>query len=99
MSNDTGDVGVARSRWLIALANASKLSGEMYAPGTGYGDPDALAAAQHRLQEAKDEAQRLFCDWQDQRVAKLQRSQTVTAWTAIGISVLALACGLAGWLK
>jgi hypothetical protein len=58
-------VAEARSRWLAASESASHLATKLFQPGSGYGDPDARRADEHRLQTAKDEAERLFREYYD----------------------------------
>jgi hypothetical protein len=55
----------ARSRWLAASDAASKLKRELFQPGSGHGDPDALRADEHRLSTVKEEAERFFREYQD----------------------------------
>jgi hypothetical protein len=45
---------LARKRWLDASEYASKLSSELFQPGSGYGDPDARLQDEHRLRSAKE---------------------------------------------
>ena len=47
------DVEAARKKWLAASEQASQLSAELFQPGSGYGDPDAKAQDEHRLQTAR----------------------------------------------
>ena len=72
----------ARSRWLDASERASQLAANLFQPGTGYGDPDARAADEHRPQSAKHDAEFLFREYHDLdrremelKLLDLQRSQ------------------------
>lgn len=80
-------------RWLAASERASKLSSELFQPGSGYGDPDARDADIHRLQSAKDEAERLFREYQDleksridDELIRLQRSQHLATWASFAVA-------------
>jgi hypothetical protein len=95
--NDTA--AEARSQWLAASDRASKLAAELYQPGSGYGDPDARMQDEHRLQSAREEAERLFREYHDLdksgmelEMLKLQRSQRLATWASV---VVAAAVGLA----
>lgn len=93
------DVDEARARWIAASRRASELSAELFQPGSGYGHPDALAADQHKLQSFKDEADRLFQDYEalarrlnDEKTYSLQRSQTLSSWASFSVAfVVAIA--------
>ncbi len=65
ISKKNDAVAETRSRWLAASENASHLATELFQPGSGYGDQDARRADEHRLQTAKDEAERLFREYYD----------------------------------
>ena len=89
----------ARRRWLEASDYASQLASELFQPGGGYGDPDARAADEHRLQSARHEAERLFREYHDLdrrdlelMMLKLQRSQQRATWASF---VVAAVVGLA----
>jgi hypothetical protein len=89
------DTNEARSRWLLASAHASKLSSELFQPGSGYGDPDAREADLHRLQSAKDDAERLFREYQDldktrieNEMLALQRSQSLATWASFSVAAV-----------
>jgi hypothetical protein len=86
-------VAEARSRWLAASENASNLAAKMFQPGSGYGDPEARMADEHRLQTAKDEADRLFREYYDidkrhieSEMLKLQRSQRLATWASFFVA-------------
>src|SRR5690606_38861768 len=79
----------ARRRWLEASDHASRLASELFQLGDGYGDPDARAADEHRLQSARHEAERLFREYHDLdrreleiTMLKLQRSQQQATWAS-----------------
>ena len=89
----------ARRRWLEASDYASQLASELFQPGSGYGDPDARAADEHRLQSARHEAERLFREYHDLdrrdlelMMLKLQRSQQRATWASF---IVAAVVGLA----
>jgi len=89
------DVESARSRWLLAREQASKLAAEFFQPGSGYGDPEARCADEHRLQTAREERELLFREYYEldrqqieSNMRKLQRSQTVAAWVSIGVAAV-----------
>jgi hypothetical protein len=81
------NVGAARDRWLKASERASQLATELFQPGSGYGDPDARVANEHRLQSARHDAERLFREYHDIdrrdmeiKLLELQRSQRIATW-------------------
>lgn len=95
----SGDVQAARARWLEANAAASRLATGFFHPGSGYGDPDARAADEHRLQSARLEAERFFREYHDldrsemeRTMLDLQRSQRLATWASF---VVAAVVGLA----
>jgi hypothetical protein len=92
-------VDAARSRWLAASDQASSLAAELFQPGSGYGDPEARKQDEHRLQSAKEEAERRFREYQDlhrvyleSSMLRLQRSQTLATCASFAV---AAAVGLA----
>ena len=57
-----------RLRVKSGLPQVSKhlsLRPELFQPGSGYGNPDARAQDEHRLQTAKHNAERLFQEYHD----------------------------------
>ena len=89
------DADDARSRWLAASDHASKLSAELFQPGSGYGDPNAKEADLHRLQTAKEESERLFRQYQDiersriqDEMLALQRSQRLATWASFAVAAV-----------
>ena len=62
---EAADIDAARPRWLVASENASKIAASLFQEGSGYGDPDAREADVHRLQSARDEAERLLHEYND----------------------------------
>lgn len=71
------------------------LSGELFQPGSGYGDPGALLQDQHRLESARREAERLFREYHeldrrliDDQMLRLQRSQRTAAWCSVAVAVV-----------
>jgi hypothetical protein len=92
IQNDAND---ARARWRTASEHASKLSAELFQPGAGYGDPDARDDDLHRMQTAKDEAERLFREYQDidknrieSQMLALQRSQRLATWASFTVAAV-----------
>ncbi len=88
-------VEAARSRWLEASEHASKLAAELFQPESGYGDPDARSADEHRLQSAKHEAVRLFQEYHDLdrrdmefKMLKLQHSQKLATWASLAVAAV-----------
>lgn len=92
------DIKIARTKWLKANEEVSKMSGELFQIGSGY-DPDFRMAEEHRLQSARYEANRLFQEYCDlnhneteQKMLELQKSQRLATWASF---VVAAAVGLA----
>ena len=73
------DVERARQRSLEASATAARIASELFQPGDGYGDPQALIQDQHRLESARAEAERLFREYHelDRRVIGGMRSTLI----------------------
>ncbi len=65
LKKENDAVAEVRSRWLTASDHASRLATELFQPGSGYGEADARRADEHKLQTAKDEAERLFREYYD----------------------------------
>lgn len=91
----TSDVEFARLRWLDASDAASRLAAELFQPGDGYGDPNARAADEHRLESARLEAERLFREYHDldrreleRKMVELQRSQRSATWASFAVAVV-----------
>jgi len=89
----------AKGRWQAASIEASKLASTLFQPGSGYGDPEARLADEHKLRTAKDEAERLYREFNDldrnlidQEMLSLQRSQKRATWASF---VVAAAVGMA----
>lgn len=85
----------ARKRWVAASEYASKLANELFQPGSGYGDPDACANDEHRLQSAREEAERLFREYHDLdrkeievKMLKLQKSQHLATWASFVVAAV-----------
>lgn len=88
-------VEAARIKWLKASEYASSLAIEMYQSGSGYGDPDAEIADKYRVEVASAEAQRLMHEYHDlarqlneERISKLQKSQTLATWASFAIAIV-----------
>jgi hypothetical protein len=82
LGESNNDVETARARWLSASERASQLADELFQPGSGYGDPEARTADEHRLQSIRHEAERFFREYHDLykrdmelKLLELQRSQ------------------------
>ena len=89
------DVEAARARWLVASERASQLAGELFQPGSGYGDPDARAADEHSLQSARHDAERFFQEYHDLdrrdielKMLELQRSQRLATWASFAVAAV-----------
>ncbi|MGH8584600.1 MAG: hypothetical protein ACREWG_17910 [Gammaproteobacteria bacterium] len=85
----------ARARWLSASDRASKLAAELFQPGSGYGDPEARAADEHRLQSARHDAERSFREYHDLdrremelKMLELQRSQRLATWASFAVAAV-----------
>ena len=79
----------------------SAIAAELFQPGSGYGCPDAEMQDRHRLETARRETDRLFCEYQDlerqhtgQQMLHLQHSQLLATWAsfcvaaAVGIATI-----------
>lgn len=89
------DVETARKKWLTASEQASQLAAELFQPGSGYGDPDARAQDEHRLQTARHNADRLFQEYHDLdrrdmelKMLELQRSQRLATWASFAVAAV-----------
>jgi hypothetical protein len=89
------EVAVARSQWMAASENASKIADSMYEEGSGYGDPEARNADLHRLQSARDEAERRLREYNDLdrrqiqfEMLHLQRSQRLATWASFSVAAV-----------
>lgn len=94
-TSEDDSIAIARSRWLSAGDHASKLAAELFQPGSGYGDPDARLADEHSLQSAKEEADRLFREYNDlekrrieSKMLELQRSQRLATWASFAVAAV-----------
>jgi len=95
VQGSSGDVEAARARWLEASEAASKLAAELFQPGSRYGDPNARAADEHRLQSARLEADRFFREYHDLdrgdmelKMLDLQRSQRLATWASFAVAAV-----------
>ncbi len=91
----SSDVEATRAKWLEASERASKLAAGLFQPGSGYGDPDARAADEHRLQSARLDAERLFREYDDLdrrnmelKMLYLQRSQRLATWASFAVAAV-----------
>jgi len=89
------DVEAAHARWLSASERASQLTSELFQPGSGYGDPEARVADEHRLQSAKHDAERFFQEYHDLdrrdiefKMLELQRSQRLATWASFAVAAV-----------
>ena len=89
------DVEAARKKWLAASEQASKLSAELFQPGSGYGDPDAKAQDEHRLQTARRNTERFFQEYHDLdrrdmelKILELPRSQSLATWASFAVAAV-----------
>lgn len=92
---DCSSVDSARARWLQASQAASMLAADLFQPGSGYGDPDARSADQHRLESARLDAERLFREYHDLdrrqmelKMFELQRSQRLATWASFAVAAV-----------
>ncbi len=83
----------AKKRWQVASMEASKLASALFQPGSGYGDPEARLADEHKLQTAKEEAERLYQEYIDidrrridEEMLSLQRSQKYATWASFAVA-------------
>lgn len=97
MSGTIENAGVeaARGRWLEASRVATQLANELFQPSCGYGDPDARAADEHRLESARLNAERCFREYHDLdrremelRMLELQRSQRLATWASFAVAAI-----------
>ncbi|MGB4072192.1 hypothetical protein [Pseudomonas sp.] len=93
--HSNNDVKDARERWLSASECATKIAAELFQPGSGYADPDARAAEEHRLHLARHEAERLFREYHDLdkretegRIFALQNSQRLATWASFAVAAV-----------
>lgn len=89
------EVGASRASWLAASRRASELASELFQPGSGYGDPDARAQDEYRLDSARREADRLFHEYNDlerretgRQLLALQRSQQRATWASFAVAAV-----------
>jgi hypothetical protein len=89
------DVEAARARWIEASEIASQLAAELFQPGSGYGDPDARKADEHRLQSARLDAERLFREYHDLdrrdveiKMLEIQSSQRLATWASFTVAAV-----------
>jgi len=89
------DVEAAGARWLSASESASQLAAELFQPGSGYGDPEARAADEHRFQSARNDAERFFQEYHDLdrrdielKMLELQRSQRLATWASFAVAAV-----------
>ena len=92
---EDNDVQAARARWLSASESASQLAAELFQPGSGYGDPQARAADEHRLQSARHDAELFFQEYHDLdrrdielKMLELQRSQRLATWASFAVAAV-----------
>lgn len=92
---EVDNVAAARARWLTASEHTSKLSSDLFQPGSGYGDPDARFNDEHPLQSAREEAERLFREYHDldrqqveTEMLELQRSQRLATWASFAVAAV-----------
>ena len=89
------EVEEARLRWLKASKRASQIASELFQPGSGYGDPEARQQAEHLLQSARHDAERLFREYYDldgreieAKMLGLQRSQRLATWASFAVAAV-----------
>ncbi len=91
----TDDVETARKKWLAASEVASLLANKLFQPGSGYGNPYARSQAEHRLQTAKHDVDRLFQEYHDlyrremeTKMLEIQRSQRLATWASFAVAAV-----------
>ncbi|MBX3178323.1 MAG: hypothetical protein KF886_13260, partial [Candidatus Hydrogenedentes bacterium] len=74
---------------------ASNLASELFQLGSGYGDPDARAQDELRLESARLDAERLFREYHDLdrremelKMLDLQRSQRLATWASFSVAAV-----------
>ena len=89
------DVEASRERWLSASERAPQLAAELFQPGSGYGDPDARTADEHRLQSVRHDSERFFREYHDLdrrdmelKLLALQRSQRLATWASFTVAAV-----------
>lgn len=100
------DVEAARARWLSASERTTQLAAELFQPDSGYGDPEARAADEHRLQSARHEVERFFQEYHDLdrrdielKMFELQRSQRFATWASFAVAaVVGVATVISTWV-
>lgn len=93
-SNLFDSAETARAKWLSASEQASRLAAELFQLG-GYGDPEARLQDEHRLQNARHEAERMFREYHDlerqdteSKMLELQRSQRLATWASFAVAAV-----------
>lgn len=104
--SDGDNITLARAKWIEASERTSQLAAELFQPGSGYGDPSARAADEHRLQSTRLEAERLFRVYDDldrrdreSKVLELQRSQMRATWASFAVAAVATIIALIALFK
>jgi hypothetical protein len=94
-TTESSSVEAARERWLKASRAASELAAALFQPGSGYGDPEARSADEHRLESARLNAERLFREYHDLdrrdmelKMLGLQRSQRMATWASFAVAAV-----------
>lgn len=92
-------VSEAKQRWHVASLEASRVASTLFQPGSGYGDSDARLQDEHKMHVAKEEAERLYREYNDldrslidEEMLFLQRSQKHVTWASF---IVAAAVGIA----
>ena len=88
-------IEIARNKWHDASEKVSQMASQLFQPNSGYGDPDARLADEHRLCSAKEEAERLYREYNDlhrnridDELIKLQRSQKMATWASFSVAAV-----------
>lgn len=89
------DVEAAHAKWLSASERVSQLAAELFQPGSGYGDPEARLADEHRLLSARHDVDRFFREYHDldrrgieSKMLELQRSQRLATWASFAVAAV-----------
>ncbi len=91
----TVKVDQARNRWIAASDQASAIAAVLFTPGSGYGCPEAEMQDMHRLETARNEAERMFREYKDlesqhtqRQMFQLQRSQQLATWASFSVAAV-----------
>ena len=81
------DKEIARSDWETAKATRIKLEKELFQPGSGYGDPCAQKADEHRLECARYEEQARYQIYKDLEISHEEIFELKPNFYGIGLDL------------